>query len=66
MVTNKTMVVLTSNVSFLYLQDALQAQMVIKKMNEMMDTTNKEEDARDATNLTDPASDQEKTVEVRI
>lgn len=66
MVTNKTMVVLTSNVSFLYLQDALQAQMVIKKMNEMMDTTNKEEDARDTTNLTDPASDQEKTAEVRI
>ncbi|KAL6262507.1 hypothetical protein P5V15_005306, partial [Pogonomyrmex californicus] len=45
-------------------QDALQAQMVIKKMNEIMDTTNKEEDAQDTTNLTDPASDQEKTVEV--
>ncbi|XP_024892255.1 protein lap4 isoform X7 [Temnothorax curvispinosus] len=44
-------------------QDALQAQMVIRKMSEIMDTANKEEDTRDATDATDPAPDQEKTVE---
>ncbi|GAB1860132.1 Protein lap4 [Camponotus japonicus] len=44
-------------------QDALQAQMVIKKMSEIMDTSNKSEDTRDATDIIDPASDQEKTVE---
>ncbi|XP_012226059.2 protein lap4 isoform X3 [Linepithema humile] len=44
-------------------QDALQAQMVIKKMNEITDVSNKNEDTRDATDVTDPASDQEKTAE---
>ncbi|CAL1673692.1 unnamed protein product [Lasius platythorax] len=44
-------------------QDALQAQMVIKKMSEIMDTANKSEDTRDATDTIDPVSDQEKTVE---
>ncbi|KAL0110443.1 hypothetical protein PUN28_013810 [Cardiocondyla obscurior] len=43
-------------------QDALQAQMVIKKMSEIMDTTNKEEDTR-TTDASDPLPDQEKTVE---
>lgn len=41
--------------------------MVIRKMSEIMDTTNKAEDTRDATDVvTDPTSDQEKTVEVKI
>lgn len=40
--------------------------MVIKKMSEIMDTSNKSEDTRDATDVIDPASDQEKTVEVSI
>ncbi|XP_011331512.2 protein lap4 isoform X3 [Ooceraea biroi] len=47
-------------------QDALQAQMVIKKMSEIMDT-NKAEDTRGTAELaesTDPTSDQEKAVEV--
>lgn len=39
--------------------------MVIKKMNEITDISNKNEDTRDATDETDPVSDQEKTVEVR-
>ncbi|XP_072759333.1 protein lap4 isoform X3 [Anoplolepis gracilipes] len=43
-------------------QDALQAQMVIKKMSEIMDTA-KSEDTRDAADTIDPVSDQEKTVE---
>lgn len=40
--------------------------MVIRKMSEIMDTANKEEDTRDATDATDPAPDLEKTVEVKI
>lgn len=39
--------------------------MVIKKMNEITDISNKNDDTRDMTDVTDPASDQEKTVEVR-
>lgn len=35
-------------------------------MSEIMDTANKSEDTRDATDTIDPASDQEKTVEVSI
>jgi len=35
-------------------------------MSEIMDTSNKSEDTRDATDIIDPASDQEKTVEVSI
>lgn len=38
-------------------------------MSEIMDTANKEEDTRDTTNAidtTDPAPDQEKTIEVKI
>lgn len=35
-------------------------------MSEMMDTTNKEDDTRDATDATESAPDQEKTVEVKI
>ncbi|XP_039314899.1 protein lap4 isoform X3 [Solenopsis invicta] len=45
-------------------QDALQAQMVIRKMSEIMDTANKEEDIRDPTVTIDPIPDQEKAVEV--
>jgi len=40
--------------------------MVIRKMSEIMDTTNKVEDTRDATVATDSTSDQEKAVEVKI
>lgn len=40
--------------------------MVIRKMNEIMDTANKEEDACDATNAIDSTPDQEKTIEVKI
>lgn len=40
--------------------------MVIRKMSEIMDTANKEEDTRDATVATDPVPDQEKTVEVKV
>lgn len=40
--------------------------MVIKKMSEIMDTTNKVEDTPDAIDMIDPTSDQEKTVEVKI
>lgn len=41
--------------------------MVIKKMSEIMDTTNKSEDTRDAADTIEPVvSDQEKTVEVSI
>lgn len=40
--------------------------MVIRKMSEIMDTANKEEDTRDAIDTTDPAPDQEKTIEVKI
>jgi len=41
--------------------------MVIRKMSEIMDTsTNKVEDTRDATVTTNPTSDQEKAVEVKI
>lgn len=40
--------------------------MVIKKMNEITDVSNKkDEDTRDAADVTEPVSDQEKTVEVR-
>lgn len=54
------------NVSFS--QDALQAQIVIRKMSEIMDTANKEEEitSRDATVATDPTPDQEKAVEVKV
>ncbi|XP_050449399.1 protein lap4 isoform X3 [Cataglyphis hispanica] len=45
-------------------QDALQAQMVIKKMSEIMDTSNKSEETHDVADIIDPVSDQEKTVEV--
>ncbi|KAG7213447.1 hypothetical protein KM043_002721 [Ampulex compressa] len=41
-------------------QDALQAQIVIKKMSEMMDATNKEGSAEDAADATDCIPDQEK------
>ncbi|XP_011691989.1 PREDICTED: protein lap4 isoform X2 [Wasmannia auropunctata] len=44
-------------------QDALQAQMVIRKMSEIMDAANKEEDSHDAAVATDPTPDQEKAVE---
>ncbi|XP_050449402.1 protein lap4 isoform X6 [Cataglyphis hispanica] len=44
-------------------QDALQAQMVIKKMSEIMDTSNKSEETHDVADIIDPVSDQEKTVE---
>lgn len=40
--------------------------MVIRKMNEIMDTANKEEDTRDTRDATDLVLDQEKTVEVQI
>lgn len=50
-----------------FLQDALQAQMVIRKMSEIMDTANKGEDTHNATGqTTDLVSDQEKTIEVKI
>ncbi|XP_018050044.1 PREDICTED: protein lap4 isoform X3 [Atta colombica] len=45
-------------------QDALQAQMVIRKMSEIMDTANKEEDTQDTTVATGSIPDQEKAVEV--
>lgn len=35
-------------------------------MSEIMDTANKEEETRDTSDATDPAPDQEKTVEVKI
>ncbi|KAG5308882.1 SCRIB protein, partial [Pseudoatta argentina] len=44
-------------------QDALQAQMVIRKMSEIMDTANKEEDTQDTTVATGSIPDQEKAVE---
>ncbi|XP_018310616.1 protein lap4 isoform X1 [Mycetomoellerius zeteki] len=44
-------------------QDALQAQMVIRKMSEIMDTANKEEDTHDTTVATGSIPDQEKAVE---
>ncbi|XP_070155550.1 protein lap4 isoform X7 [Polyergus mexicanus] len=44
-------------------QDALQAQMVIKKMSEIMDTANKSEETHDTADTIDPVSDQEKTIE---
>lgn len=43
--------------------------MVIRKMSEIMDTANKEEDTHDATAAIDPTPDdstQEKAVEVKI
>lgn len=42
--------------------------MVIRKMSEIMDTANKEEEitSRDATVATDPTPDQEKAVEVKV
>lgn len=41
--------------------------MVIKKMSEIMDTSNKNENTCDVADATiDPASDQEKIVEVNI
>ncbi|XP_028047401.1 protein lap4 isoform X4 [Monomorium pharaonis] len=43
-------------------QDALQAQIVIRKMSEIMDTANKEEDTRNATVTVDSGPDQEKAV----
>ncbi|KAL6446029.1 hypothetical protein ACFW04_001000 [Cataglyphis niger] len=45
-------------------QDALQAQMVIKKMSEIMDTSNKSEETHDVADTINPVSDQEKTAEV--
>ncbi|KAL6446022.1 hypothetical protein ACFW04_001000 [Cataglyphis niger] len=44
-------------------QDALQAQMVIKKMSEIMDTSNKSEETHDVADTINPVSDQEKTAE---
>ncbi|XP_018339943.1 PREDICTED: protein lap4 isoform X4 [Trachymyrmex septentrionalis] len=44
-------------------QDALQAQMVIRKMSEIMDSANKEEDTQDTTIATGSIPDQEKAVE---
>lgn len=49
----------------IYLQDALQAQIVIKKMSEMMDTTDKAEMLEDRADA-DHISDQEKITEVSI
>lgn len=40
--------------------------MVIRKMSEIMDTANKEEDTRDVTVAIDPTPDQEKAAEVKI
>lgn len=42
--------------------------MVIRKMSEIMDTANKEEEitSRDATVTIDPTPDQEKAVEVKV
>lgn len=45
-------------------KDALQAQLVIKKMSEMMDTSAKSESAKDNVDHTEPASEGEKVTEV--
>lgn len=49
-----------------YIQDAIQAQMVIKKMSEMMDTTNKADPTQYSTDAVTAVPETEKTADVSI
>lgn len=48
------------------IQDAIQAQIVIKKMNEMMDTTNKTDPMQDSTDAVIAVPETEKATDVSI